>query len=573
MTTIRIRRLSAAPILARTPDELIVRLYAHRGIYDPATATLDLEALIPPDALHGLESAVEHLVEQIRRGGHLLVVGDYDADGATGSALAVRGLRALGAERVSFLVPSRFTNGYGLSPQIIDVALDQRADLLLTVDNGTSSHAAIAYANDLGLPVVVTDHHLVSGCLPEAAAIVNPNQPSCAFPSKHLAGVGVVFYLLAALRRRLRALGWFGAGRPEPNLADLLDLVAVGTIADVVMLDRNNRILVEHGLRRIRAGRCRPGILALFELSGRDHTRTTAADLAFYIAPRLNAAGRLSDMSLGLECLLTDDPDKARALAQRLDALNRERKALEAEMRAQAEVLVKALRFDDETLPPALCLFGEDWHQGIAGIIAGRIRDRYHRPTIAFASGGDGRLRGSGRSIEALHLRDALAWVDQRSPGLIERFGGHAMAAGLTLHMDQLDTFRLAFAEAVRLQFGDTPPMPELLSDGVLPPELLTLETAEALRLAGPWGKGFPEPCFDGAFEVLDRGIMGESHLRLRVMLPNGQPVEAVGFRLGEHLERAQGRVHLVYRLEANRYQETTRLRLLIDHLAVEGVH
>ncbi len=555
----------------QTPHELIARLYAHRGVHDPAGAGLELGALAPLDTLRGLEVAVDRLVEQIMRDGHLLVVGDYDADGATGSALAVRGLRALGARRVSFLVPNRFTQGYGLSLEVVDTAVEQGADLLLTVDNGISSHAAIARANDLGLPVVITDHHLSSGHLPAAAAIVNPNQPGCAFPSKHLAGVGVVFYLLAALRQRLRRLGWFGVERPEPNLADLLDLVAVGTIADVVMLDRNNRILVEQGLRRIRAGRCSPGIRALLEVSGCDPSWVTADELAFYVAPRLNAAGRLAEMSLGVECLLADDPETAMALARRLDALNRERKALEAGMKAEAESLVEALRLDAETLPPALCLFGEDWHQGIAGILAGRIRDRYHRPTIAFAAAGDRWLRGSGRSIEDLHLRDALAWIDQRYPGLIERFGGHAMAAGLTLSRDHLDHFCSAFNEAVRVQLGDWQPVVELLSDGILPPELLTLETAEALALAGPWGKGFPEPRFDGAFEVADRRLLGEDHLKLRLISPDGQPLEAVGFRLGEHFERAQGQVHLVYRLKPNRYQGTTRLRLLIEHLIPAG--
>lgn len=568
MTGFNLRRLSPhpGPLPVATPEELLRILYAHRGIADPSEATLELAALAPPEALQGIDTAVDLLARQIIGGGHLLVVGDYDADGATASALAVCALRELGAQRVSFLIPSRFTNGYGLSPALVEAAAAQGVDLILTVDNGISSHQAVARANALGIPIVVTDHHLPGECLPPAAAIVNPNQPGCPFPSKHLAGVGVVFYLLAGLRRRLRELGWFGPRHPEPNLAALLDLVAVGTIADVVALDRNNRILVEQGLRRIRAGRCRPGIRALLQVSGCDPAWVTATDLAFQVAPRLNAAGRLSEMSLGVECLLADDPNEALKLAGRLDALNRERKALEAGMKVEAEVLVDALRLDNETLPPALCLFGPDWHQGITGILASRIRDRYHRPTIAFADAGEGRLRGSGRSIEGLHLRDTIAWIDRCHPGLIEQFGGHAMAVGLTIQRRDLERFRLAFNASVT-ELGACPPVPEIYSDGILPPSLLTLETAEALAFAGPWGKGFPEPRFDGPFAVIERRLMGEDHLRLRVVPSEGEPIEAIGFRLGDRLEQAEGKVHLVYRLEVNRYQGVNRLRLLIDHL------
>jgi single-stranded-DNA-specific exonuclease len=573
VTAIRIRRVpdQDAPIQARHPDELLSVLYAHRGLSDPAEAAPGLGTLAPMTALHGMDAAVDRLVEAIQSDQSILVVGDYDADGATGSALAVRGLRDLGARRVSFLVPSRFSNGYGLSPAVVEAAHGQGADLILTVDNGISSHAAMARARELGLSVVVTDHHLPGDALPEADAIVNPNQPGCGFPSKHLAGVGVVFYLLAALRGRLREIGWFGADRPEPNLADRLDLVALGTVADVVSLDRNNRILVEQGLRRVRAGRACAGVLALLQVAGRDPVRATAADFGFFVAPRLNAAGRLTEMSLGVECLLTDDPDRALEMAAQLDALNRERRTIEGTMKEAAETVLDALILDGESLPPGLCLFGEDWHQGVSGIVAARIRERYHRPTIAFADAGDGRLRGSGRSIEGLHLRDAIDWVDRRHPGLIEYFGGHAMAAGLTLRPGCLEPFRDAFVEAVRVQLGDVPPTPEIRSDGALPVELLTLETAEALRVAGPWGKDFPEPRFDGVFEVVEARLVGEDrrHLKLRVAPPGGGAViEAIAFGLGERIEAARGAVRLVYRLDVNSYRGRQSLQLMVDHLA-----
>ncbi|QGU33637.1 single-stranded-DNA-specific exonuclease RecJ [Thermochromatium tepidum] len=571
-TTIRIRRVPDldTPIQADTPDELLRLLYANRGLSNPDEVAPGLEALAPLTSLHGLEAALDRLVAAIRSDQFILVVGDYDADGATGSALAVRGLRALGARQVSFLVPSRFSNGYGLSPTLVEAAHAQGAEVILTVDNGISSHTAIARAHALGLSVVVTDHHLPGDALPKAEAIVNPNQPGCTFPSKHLAGVGVVFYLLAALRRRLRESGWFGPGRPEPNLAERLDLVALGTVADVVSLDRNNRILVDQGLRRIRAGRACAGVLALLQVAGRDPARATATDLGFFVAPRLNAAGRLTEMSLGVECLLTDDPARALEMANQLDALNRERRSIEDSMKEAAESVLDALILDGESLPPGLCLFGEDWHQGVSGIVAARIRERYHRPTIAFADAGDGRLRGSGRSIEGLHLRDAIDWVDRRHPGLIEHFGGHAMAAGLTLRPGCLESFRDAFVEAVRVQLGDIPPTPEIRSDGALPVRLLTLETAEALRFAGPWGKDFPEPRFDDLFEVIEARCVGDDrrHLKLRVAPSGGSAIEAIAFGLGERIASVRGMVRLVYRLDINSYRGQNALQLLVDHLA-----
>nr|WP_206171497.1 single-stranded-DNA-specific exonuclease RecJ [Thiorhodococcus mannitoliphagus] len=548
---------------------MLKAIYANRGLTDSDQPAPGLAELEPVSQLRGLNAAVALLAESIRSGGHILVVGDYDADGATGSAVAVRGLKALGAAKVSFLVPSRFHNGYGLSPAVVDAAAALVPDLIMTVDNGISSLSAVERAGALGIPVLVTDHHLPGERIPAAAAIVNPNQDGCGFPSKHLAGVGVVFYLLVALRIHLRETGWLGGGRREPNLAELLDLVALGTVADVVTLDRNNRILVEQGLRRIRAGRCCAGVTALLEVAGRDPSRVTATDLGFFVAPRLNAAGRLEEMSLGVDCLLTDDPARAAEIAQHLHELNKRRREIEDDMKDEAELLLETLSLDGATLPPALCLFGEDWHQGVSGIVAARIRERYHRPVIAFADGGDGRLRGSARSIEGLHMRDAIDRVNRTCPGLVERFGGHAMAAGLTLRSECLDPFREAFVEAVRAQLGDVPPQPEILSDGALSPGLMSLETAELLRLAGPWGKGFPEPRFDGSFEVLSARLVGERHLKLRVAPEPGMQIDAIGFNLGEHLANARGRVRLAYRLDVNEYRGVRAPQLLLDHLQV----
>jgi single-stranded-DNA-specific exonuclease len=546
---------------------LLRRLYRARGVASPDGCRLPLSALHPADSLTDIGPAAELLAGLIRGGGSILVVGDYDADGATGSALAVLGLRALGAERVSYLVPSRFAFGYGLSPAVVDAAAQQRPDLILTVDNGIASVAGVRRARELGIRVLVTDHHLPGDELPEAEAIVNPNRTGDAFPSKHLAGVGVVFYLLAALRAGLRELQWFRRGRPEPNLAGFLDLVALGTVADVVTLDQNNRILVEQGLRRIRAGRCRPGLTALLEAAGRDPRTVTARDLGFAAGPRLNAAGRLTEMSLGVECLLAPDPRRAAPMARQLDELNRRRREIEAEMKEQAEQALAAMHLTEAGLPPALCLFEPGWHQGVSGILAARIRERHHRPVIAFAEAEGGLLRGSARSIEGLHMRDLIDAVDKRHPGLVERFGGHAMAAGLTLRSSALERFTDAFVDEVRREIGDVPPAFEVLSDGELPPGDLNLETARVLRDGGPWGKGFPEPLFDGPFAVLDRRVVGERHLRLRLRPEGGLPIDAIGFRLGGRLEGAGEKVHLAYRLEVNEYRGEVSPQLVVEHL------
>jgi len=534
-------------------DPLLSRLYRARGVASDSGCTLPLAALHPYESLTDIEKAAALVADCIRAGGSILIVGDYDADGATGSALAVRGLRAMGAPRVSYLVPSRFAYGYGLSPAVVEAAAGLAPDLMVTVDNGIGSLAGVRRANELGIPVVVTDHHLAGGELPPAAAIVNPNRPGDAFPSKSIAGVGVVFYLLAAVRARLRAQNWFKTDRPPPNLADFLDLVALGTVADVVTLDQNNRILVEQGLRRIRAGRCTPGMRALLAVAGRDPAAATARDLGFAAGPRLNAAGRLTEMSLGVECLLADDSDAALGMARELDGLNRRRREIEGEMKEQAEAAVEDLTLEPPGLPTALCLFEEGWHQGVIGIVAARIRERYHRPVIAFAAAGDGMLRGSARSIDGLHIRDLIAAVDRRMPGLVAAFGGHAMAAGLSLPAAALAAFREALIEEARRELGDAPPVKELV------------------RAAGPWGKGFPEPLFDGPFDVLERRVVGSGHLRLRLRVPGGGTIDGIGFRLGDLAASAGAHAHLAYRLEVDAYRGTRTVQLVVEHLEWRG--
>jgi single-stranded-DNA-specific exonuclease len=566
---VRIRRLAEYDRAPANLAALLNRLYGHRGDAAPATS---LAELLPAAGLLGIDAAAALLADQVQRGGRLLVVGDYDADGATGSAIALLGLRALGAMHVDHLTPSRFQHGYGLSPAVADAAAERRPDLMVTVDNGIASLAGVARAAEHGIPVLVTDHHLAGRELPDAAAIVNPNQPGCGFGSKHLAGCGVMFYLLAATRAELDRRGWFAAAgaatrRRAPNLATLLDLVALGTVADVVTLDRNNRILVEQGLRRIRAGACRPGLRALLEIAGCRVEGVTARDLGFAAGPRLNAAGRLADMGQGVECLTTDDPVRAMRLAQQLNGLNGERRALEHGILDEAIAWVERVAAERGSLPPSLCVYGGHWHEGVIGIVAARIRERWHRPSIVFADGGDGLLRGSARSIDGLHIRDAIDAVDKRQPDLIARFGGHAMAAGLSLPRDALADFRAAFEAEVVRQLGDVPAVREILSDGELPAPLLTLHTAEALRRAGPWGKGFAEPVFDGVFAVAHTSVAAERHLKLRVRLDNAPPLEAIGFHLAEHRRLVGERVRLAYRLDINDYRGLKAPQLVFEHL------
>ncbi|MFC4487214.1 single-stranded-DNA-specific exonuclease RecJ [Tepidiphilus baoligensis] len=544
-------------------DPLLARLYAARGIEHPAETDTALTRLLPPEAMKGTREAAELLADAIEAQARIVVVGDYDCDGATATAVAVRALRALGA-RADFLVPNRFTYGYGLSPEIVALAAERFApDVLITVDNGIASVEGAAAARALGMSLVITDHHLPGDVLPEADAIVDPNQPGCDFPSKAIAGVGVIFYVMLALRAELRQRGAFAA-RPEPNLAQLLDLVALGTVADVVRLDHNNRILVTQGLSRIRAGRMQPGMRALFQVARRDPARATAQDLGFFLGPRLNAAGRLEDMSLGIACLLEDDPSRALELAQRLEDINRERRGIEAQMREQAELALDALALEGRA---TLTLFHPEWHQGVIGIVAGRIKERYHRPVFAFAPGDEDLLKGSGRSVPGLHLRDALDWISKKHPGLLLRFGGHAMAAGVTLRAADLARFEQAFEEAAHTIGTEALGVAELPTDGSLPLEALTLATVG--RLEGEvWGQGFPPPVFLDAFTVTEQRLLKDAHLQLKLRRAR-QSCEAIFFG---HAEPLPSEVELAYRPIRDAWNGVERLRLQIELARPAGV-
>lgn len=548
------------------------RVYTARQLRSERELVCSLEGLLPYTSLQGIEDAVELLVEALRERQRILIVADFDADGATSCAVAVRALRLLGAHDVRFVVPNRFEYGYGLTPEIVAVAAEQQPRLLITVDNGISSVEGVAAAKARGMRVLVTDHHLPGASLPEADAIVNPNQTGDGFPSKHLAGVGVIFYVMLALRARLREMQWFArAGIADPNLGQLLDLVALGTVADVVPLDHNNRILVSQGLARIRAGRCNAGIRALLDIAGRDPRQLVAADLGFAVGPRLNAAGRLQDMSLGINCLLSDDPAEARAMAARLDQLNRERRVIETQMQDEALAGLAELQLSDEdtALPIGLCIYQEHWHQGVIGILASRIKDRLHRPVIAFAQAGEGELKGSARSVQGVHIRDVLDAVAAHHPGLVSKFGGHAMAAGLSLARENFAAFSAAFDEEVRRHLAPEDLRGVILSDGELAPEDMNLEMAELLRGAGPWGQAFPEPLFDGHFEIVQRRIVGERHLKMVVKSPGHDAVfDAIAFNtLDAEWPPQTARVQLAYKLDINEYRGQRSAQLLVEHV------
>ncbi len=568
-------RIESRPVPAELPalgdlPPLLTRLYAARGVNSLADLDKRLKALLPYTLFKGMPEAVAVLVEALHDQKPILVVGDFDADGATASSVAVLGLRALGAVAVDYLVPNRFEFGYGLTPEIVEVALTRKPAVLVTVDNGISSIEGVAAAKAAGLKVVVTDHHLPAEQLPAADAIVNPSQPGCTFPSKAIAGVGVIFYVMLALRAALREQGWFNATRPEPNLGELLDLVALGTVADVVPLDANNRILVHQGLARIRAGRCRPGIRALLEVAGRPAQRLVSTDLGFIVGPRLNAAGRLDDMSLGIECLLTDSEQLAQDIARELDALNRDRKSIERDMQQQALTTLAAMDLQDSALPYGLCLFGPDWHQGVIGILASRLKDKYHRPVIAFADAGKGDLKGSARSVPGLHIRDALDAVAAHNPGLISKFGGHAMAAGLSLSQDNLQAFQAAFDAEVRRQLTADDLTGRLLSDGELDQGEFNLDMASQLREAGPWGQHFPEPGFHGEFLLIQQRLVGERHLKMVVQLPGASDVlDAIAFNIDPKAWPNPGvqRVLLAYTLDINEFRGRQSLQLMVRHL------
>jgi len=545
---------------------LLARLLAARGVREATELDENLNQLLPPSGLKGLTEAARLLADAIQSGERLVIVADYDCDGATACAVMLRGLRQLGArpEQLGYVVPDRAVHGYGLTPTIVDLALAQQPALLVTVDNGIASLAGVAHARARGLKVLVTDHHLpalVDGgiVIPDADAIVNPNQPDCSFTSKSLAGVGVAFYVLLGLRAELRARNALPS--PEPRLDGLLDLVALGTVADVVKLDANNRRLVAQGLKRMRAGRAQPGVMALFSAAKRDASKAQGFDLGFALGPRINAAGRLADMTLGIETLTTDDPERAMQLATQLDAINRERREIESGMREMAEArldaLVEAL---SGALPPAVALFDADFHEGVVGIVASRIKDRVHRPTFVFARGADGQLKGSGRSIPGFHLRDALDLVSKREPELLAKFGGHAMAAGATLAIDDVTRFALAFARVAEEWLSEQDLTRTLRHDGALPPEAATAETARLLD-AQVWGQGFEPPVFCDRFELVSQRLVGEKHLKLRLRR-GGQLIDAIWFN---HVDMLPERVTLAYRLSLDEWNGQQRVQYVIE--------
>lgn len=555
-----------------TASEVLDRIYITRGIVHDAELDKRLHALLPFNTLMGIDAACVRLETAIRAQQRILVIGDFDADGATSSALAVSALRAMGALHVEFLVPNRFEFGYGLTPPIVDVAKRWDPDLIITVDNGIASIDGVDHANELGIDVVVTDHHLPAETLPRACAIVNPNQVGDAFKSKSIAGVGVIFYVMLALRRALCNSGWFASeGLAEPNMSSFLDLVALGTVADVVGLDQNNRILVNQGLARIRQGLCRPGIRALIEVAGRQAASLKESDLGFSVAPRLNAAGRLDDMALGINCLLSNADDQARLYAKQLDDLNIERRKIETEMKEQAmhDIDKILLRVDsaDAKLPIALCLFDATWHQGVIGILAGRLKERFHRPVIVFAQVSPEEIKGSARSIPGLNIRDVLAAVDRDNPGMIIKFGGHAMAAGLSVKSECFSQFRDALIHEVGQHIDLSACEGEILSDGSLRPSELTLELATLLRDSGPWGQQFPEPVFDNVFEILDQRLVGQYHLKLTLAhVDGGGSFDAIAFQvdLNSWPNHRARYIHAAYRLDLNTYNGRTKLQLMI---------
>jgi single-stranded-DNA-specific exonuclease len=568
------------PVIAdlEFPDQLhplLKRIYRQRQLGSPEELDLGFSKLLPPDKLKGMTAATGLLEQALREDWRILIVADFDADGATSCAVVMQALRQMGATHVDYIVPNRFDYGYGLTPEIVALAIQRDPHLIITVDNGISSIDGVEAALAAGVRVLVTDHHLAPEQLPRADAIVNPNQPGCDFPSKSIAGVGVIFYVMLALRARLREQGWFAEKAiAEPQLAELLDLVALGTVADVVALDHNNRILVDAGLRRIRAGRSRPGIMALLQVSNRQAQNLSASDLGFSLGPRLNAAGRLDDMSTGIECLMATDALGAERLARQLDGMNQDRKQIESEMKEQAFAILDQLDLADQQLPAALSLFDPRWHQGVVGILASRVKDRVHRPVIAFAEvdeSGSGELKGSARSIKGFHIRDALDAVATRHPGLVNKFGGHAMAAGLSLPRDRFEEFSQAFADQAQRMLSEELLSARVYSDGEIAAEDLQLQTAEMLRQAGPWGQEFPEPQFDGRFKILQQREVGKGHLKLLLCPPDNPQhcLDAIAFNVAaEDWPAADAsEIDLVYRLERNEFRGQCSLQLMVEHI------
>ncbi|MBV2190138.1 MULTISPECIES: single-stranded-DNA-specific exonuclease RecJ [Providencia] len=551
--------------------ELLQRIYQHRGVTDITQLERKASNLLDYRTLSGIDKALPLLYRALNEHEAITIVGDFDADGATSTALAIRALKSMGYRNINYIVPNRFENGYGLTPLVVEEARNQGTNLIITVDNGISSHEGVEAASHYGINVIITDHHLPGETLPAADAIINPNLNECSFASKSLAGVGVTFYLMSALRAYLRQQGWFvQQGVAEPNLAEYLDLVALGTVADVVPLDVNNRILVHQGLNRVRAGRCCAGIKALVEVSKRDLSRLVANDFGFALGPRLNAAGRLDDMSVSIELLLTDDMAYARELANELDGLNQTRREIEAGMQQEALVFFNQFEYGENQLPNGLAIYHPEWHQGVVGILASRIKEQYHRPVIAFAPAGDGLLKGSGRSIQGVHMRDALERLNTLQPGLMQKFGGHAMAAGLTLEVDKFDAFKHHF----ELLMGELI-QPEQLagviwSDGELSRNEFCLETAELIRESGPWGQSFPEPVFDGEFQLLQQRLVGERHLKLMLEPVNGGPMlDAIMFNIDVRRwpDNSIKKAKIAFKLDVNEYRGQKNVQLMVEHI------
>ncbi len=565
------RHVPAAINLPDSIHPVLKRVYAARNIQTSADLDYSLSTLLPYDALTGIDSAVNLLQAALTEKSRILIVADFDADGATSCALAIRGLTLMGAEDIVYVVPNRFEYGYGLTPEIVDVALEYDPDLLITVDNGISSVAGVKRARDNGVKVLITDHHLPGNELPDADAIVNPQLPGDKFASKNLAGVGVVFYILLALRARLREQGWFDKHNIAcPNLAQLLDIVALGTVADVVPLDKNNRIMVAHGLKLIRQNKSIAGISAILDLAGRSIPSLSASDLGFSIAPRLNAAGRLTDMSLGIECLLTDDVHAATAMARQLDKLNKERRQIQDDMHEEATLeLHDYLEKSSGEIAEGICLFNQDWHQGVIGILAAKVKETFNRPVIAFAKDSEGIIKGSARSIHGLHIRDLLEDITRLNPDLILTFGGHAMAAGLTIKESQFELFTEKFNDVLKQHISLADMQDQCLTDGELSSKDLTMQLARDIQLAGPWGQLFPEPVFEGEFKVIEKRIVGSHHLKLRLQTKDSsKALDAIAFNhTDEDWPESVSQIQVAYTLSINEYQNRQTLQLLINHI------
>ncbi len=560
--------------LPQSLHPIIKQIYASRGIENDTELSLTVGQLAPVDSLKGVTQAAEIIHDAFVQQLCICIVGDFDADGATSTALMTEAFNLMGYQNHQFIVPNRFEFGYGLTPEIVDIAAEQGAQVLITVDNGISCLAGVKRAKQLGIKVIVTDHHLPGNTLPEADAIVNPNQPGCTFVSKSIAGVGVAFYVMLALRKVLREKQWFSQlNITEPNIAQLLDLVALGTVADVVSLDTNNRILVSQGLKRIRSGQTRPGIQALLEIAGKNQQRIVASDFGFALGPRINAAGRLDDMSFGINCLLAKDIMTARSMASELDDLNKSRRSIEQGMQIEAEKIMAALNYQSEQLPNAISLFQQDWHQGVIGIVAGRLKEKFHRPSIVFAAVDidlpNGEIKGSARSIPGLHIRDLLEHIDSQHPELIIKFGGHAMAAGLSIYLQNFEQFQNLFNQYAGEWIAKEDLQGTLLSDGALEAEQLTLGFAELLRESGPWGQNFPEPLFDDTFELIQQRIVGGKHLKV-VLQKNGKAFDGIAFNIdvNEWPNNKTSLVHVAYKLDVNEFRGKQTVQLLIEDLS-----